>query len=225
MNKKIIIVLCVIGLIVLAGVLYVTGTFDTITDYTSFRNMIEGAGILGYIIYIGVYIIVAIFSIPGSIITISAGLIFGPLIGGFLSLTGATIGATCAFLIARYFARDTIVKRFGHLEIVDKIEKGVKKNGKDFLIFTRLMPFFPYSIQNYAYGLTPISVVTFFIVSYITMAPGSFIYAYMAGDIAQNGVRLSLFIKLAIAGILLFILSQLPKIIAKVKHIDIKDFE
>ncbi len=225
MNKKWKSLLLIVGLLAIAGVLYTSGAFNTISDYASFRKLIESTGVLGYAIYIGVYIIAAVFSVPASIITISAGLIFGPVLGAFLSLTGATVGGTCAFLIARYIARDAIIKRFGHLAIVKKIEDGVKKNGKDFLIFTRLVPFFPYTIQNYAYGLTSMSLLTFFVVSYITMAPGSFIYAYMAGDIAENGVRPSLFIKLAVAGIVLFLLSQLPKIFAKRKHIDMSDFE
>ena len=98
-------------------------------------------------------------------------------------------------------------------------------DGKDFLILTRLVPVFPYNIQNYAYGVTNINILTFSAISLVTMAPGAFIYAYMAGEIAENGFSTKLFVQLFIAGVILFGVSQIPKIFAKRKGIDMGDMK
>lgn len=220
MNKKLRMVLIIVALVAVFFILKQTGLLEILADFDSFRALIENAGALGYIIYLLLYIVVAVFSIPASIITIAAGIIFGPVLGGILALVGGTLGATAAFIVSRYIARDLIVDKFGENKIFKKIEDGVEKNGKDFLILTRLVPVFPYNIQNYAYGVTNLNIVTYTLISLVTMAPGAFIYAYMAGEIAENGMSTMLFVQLLIAGIILFGVSQIPKIIAKKKGID-----
>lgn len=223
MNKKlkIVIIIAVLGA-ALYGI-YASGLVDILQDFDKFKELIEEAGSLGYIIYIAIFVIAAIFSLPASIITITGGVVFGPILGALLALVGATIGAIAAFLVSRYIARGFIVDKFGNNAIFKKIESGVEKNGKDFLILTRLVPVFPYNIQNYAYGVTNIKLATYSIITLITMAPGAFIYAYMAGDIAENGITTNFFIKLVVAGIVLFGVSQIPKIFAKKKGINIDE--
>lgn len=199
-----------------------SGLIETISDFDEFRAMIERAGFLGYFVYILIFVASAVFSLPAMIITITGGVVFGPVLGALLALTGATFGAVAAFLVARYLARGFIVDKFGENAIFKKIEKGVEKNGKDFLILTRLVPVFPYNIQNYAYGVTNINLGMYTVITAITMAPGAFIYAYMAGEIAVNGVSTKLFIQLIVAGIVLFGVSQIPKYFAKKKGIDME---
>ncbi|MBZ4663672.1 MAG: ydjX [Caloramator sp.] len=206
-------------------IIYKTGFIETLKDLNKFRSLIEDAGALGYIIYVLVFIITAVFSLPASVVTISGGIVFGPILGALLALVGATIGAVAAFLVARYLARGFIVEKFGENPIFKKIEAGVEKNGRDFLILTRLVPIFPYNIQNYAYGVTNIDLFTYTIISFITMAPGAFVYAYMAGEIATKGVTTSFFIKLVIAGLVLFGVAQIPKFFAKKKGIDIESLK
>ncbi|MDW1501531.1 TVP38/TMEM64 family protein, partial [Vibrio sp. YT-19(2023)] len=104
-----------------------------------------------------------------------------------------------------------------------KIDDGVAANGTSFLILTRLVPVFPFSLQNYAYGLTSLNLGTYALVSLLTMAPGAFIFAYMAGDIATNGVSAMLLVKFAVAGLVLFGMSLIPKYIAKKKGINIEE--
>ncbi len=225
MNKNIKTLLMVIALVAVFIIMKVTGLLEILSDFEQFQALIENAGTMGYVIYILLYILVAIFSIPASIITIAAGIMFGPVLGGILALLGGTIGAAAAFIVARYIARDFIVSKFGKNKIFQKIEQGVEKNGKDFLILTRLVPVFPYNIQNYAYGVTNLNFVTFTAISFVTMAPGAFIYAYLAGEIAVNGVSTGLFIKLLIAGVVLFGVSQVPKFFAKRKGIDLDEIK
>lgn len=201
------------------------GIIDILSDLERFKLFIEERGNFGYFIYILIYGVAAVFSLPAWIFTVTAGIVFGPLKGGILALIGATVGAISAFLVSRYLARDLIVKKFGDSKVFKKIESGVEKNGRDFLILTRLVPIFPYNLQNYAYGMTNIGTLEYTLISLITMMPVSFIYAYMAGDIAENGVTQRLFFNLLLAGIILFFISQIPKIFAKKKNIDISNMK
>ncbi len=126
-----------------------------------------------------------VFLLPGSAFTIVAGIVFGPIKGGVLALFSATLGAVAAFIVARFLLRNTIMKKFGDNPIFKKIDDGVAANGTS-LILTRLVPVFPFSLQNYAYGLTSLNLGTYALVSLLTMAPGAFIFAYMAGILRQT---------------------------------------
>ncbi|GAA0719431.1 TVP38/TMEM64 family protein [Clostridium malenominatum] len=202
-----------------------TGLVSKIQDVEAMQAFFKSKGILGYGIFILIFIVVCVFMIPGSMLTIIAGIAFGPIIGGVVSLIGATLGATAAFLVSKYVARSMIEEKIGKNEMFRKIDDGVEKNGTSFLILTRLVPVFPFSFQNYAYGLTKIKLSTYFIVSLICMAPGAFIYAYMAGEIVTNGFSPALLVKFAGAGVALFLVSLVPKYIAKKKGIDMSNLK
>lgn len=202
-----------------------TGLVEKIQDVQAMQAFFKSFGVWGYLIFILVFIAACVFMLPGSMLTIIAGIAFGPIIGGVVSLIGATLGATVAFLVAKYVARGMIEDKIGQNEMFKKIDDGVSKNGTSFLILTRLVPVFPFSFQNYAYGLTKIKLGTYFIVSLICMAPGAFIYAYMAGEIVTNGFSTGLLIKFAAAGIILFLISLIPKYIAKKKGINMDDLK
>jgi uncharacterized membrane protein YdjX (TVP38/TMEM64 family) len=138
-------------------------------------------------------------------------MVYGGLVGGILTVIGATLGAAIAFVLGKYVARDYIVQHFGQRPVFQKIEQGVLTNGTTFLVFTRLVPIFPYAIQSYAYALTPMSLGKFTAISFVTMMPASFIYTFMAAEIVKNGVSWKLLLELTIAGILLALLTLLPK--------------
>ncbi len=216
---KIIIAVVVLGLAILAANYF--GLVDFLTNIEAMQNWFNSLGILGYAAYILLYIVIAIFMIPGSMLTIAGGVVFGSIVGGILSMIAGTAGATAAFIVARYIARGTIEEKFKDNALFKKIDNGVRENGTSFLILTRLVPIFPYNVQNYAYGCTSMNLVTYIVVSFITMTPGSFIYAYMAGEIATNGFSVRLLVQFAIAGVVLFLISLIPKAIAKKKGIKI----
>ncbi|MBS3872430.1 MAG: TVP38/TMEM64 family protein [Dethiobacter sp.] len=197
------------------------GLVERLTDIEVLQQWFQDLGVVGYIVYMLLYIAVAVFMLPASAVTIVAGITFGSILGGFLALISATVGACVAFLLAKYVARDTIIAKFGHNPIFKRIEDGVKENGASFLILTRLVPVFPYNIQNYAYGLTSMKLPTFALVSLITMAPGAFIYAYIAGEIVTHGVSVALLLQFTVAGLVLFGVSLIPKYLAKKKGIKI----
>jgi len=220
---KIIIVVAIIAAVVIVS--YLTGLVDylQLENVRAMQEWIEGFGFLGYIIFVVLYVVAAVFMLPASVLTIIAGVAFGSVLGSILALVAATIGATIAFIVARYVARETIVNRFHDNPLFNKIDNGLRENGVSFLILTRLVPIFPYNVQNYIYGLTPIKLPTYSLVSFITMMPGAVIYAYMAGQIVEEGFTLWLMIQFAIAGVVLFLVSLIPKYIAKKKGIKIKD--
>lgn len=146
---------------------------------------IEHSGYWGPAVFIGVYTIAPALFLPGSVLTLAGGALFGPFTGALFSLIGATVGATVAFLIARYLAAEWVECRVsGRLQ---EIKEGVEREGWRFVAFVRLVPLFPFNLLNYALGLTRLSVQTFAITSFITMAPGALAYAYL-GDAGREAV-------------------------------------
>ena len=216
---KLIIIAAVIVVVVVIA--YLLGWTDRLKDIPAMQAWFQSLGIIGYAAFILLYIAAAVFLLPAAAFAIIAGITFGSILGAILALIGATIGAMAAFIVARYVARDVIVNKFKDNAIFARIEEGVKQNGVSFLILTRLVPIFPYNVQNYAYGITPINFWIYSGISFITMAPGAFIYAYMAGEIVANGFSLKLMIQFAAAGVILFLVSLIPKYIAKKKGINL----
>ncbi|TKV23074.1 TVP38/TMEM64 family protein [Citrobacter sp. wls613] len=174
----------------------------------------------GYVLYILLFIVAALCLIPGSILVIVGGILFGPLVGTLVSLFAATVASALSFLLARWLGRDLLLKYVGHTAAFQAIEKGIAQSGSDFLILTRLVPLFPYNIQNYAYGLTAIPFWSFTVISTLTTFPGLFIYTLMSHELVSDGITLAFMVKLSIAGIILFTLVQAAKAWARVKRID-----
>lgn len=125
--------------------------------------------------------------LPGSILTIAGGALFGPLAGTFYSLTGATLGATFAFLIARYVASGWVTQQTGAR--LAGFMKSVEAEGWRFVAFLRLVPLFPFNALNYALGLTRIPLRQYVVASYLAMVPGAAAYTYLgyAGREALGG--------------------------------------
>jgi len=236
---KLIIVIVIIAAVVVVA--YVTGAISYL-DPNSEVNLIGimddwvaelgNLQFIAWIVYILLYAVAAVFFLPALIFAILAGVVFkfgdgssffAPALGGILALLGGTVGAIAAFIVARYVARKSIVNKFGNSSLFKKIDEGIRVNGVSFLILTRLVPVFPYNVQNYIYGLTPIKLGTYALVSLITMAPGAFLYAFMAGTIARQGLSIEVLLAFVAAGVILFLISLIPKFIAKKKGIKLKD--
>lgn len=148
---------------------------------------VDQSGFWGPAVFVGIYVLAPALFLPGSVLTLAGGALFGPIPGALLSLTGATVGATLAFLIARYLAAAWVERRVsGRLQ---EIKEGVEREGWRFVAFVRLVPLFPFNLLNYALGLTRLSVQAFAVTSFITMAPGALAYAYLgyAGREAVSG--------------------------------------
>ena len=211
---------CLIFALVIYAI-HAFGLFDLLTDLPHLQTLIRQSGLFGYSLYILLFIIATLFLLPGSILVIAGGIVFGPLLGTLLSLIAATLASSCSFLLARWLGRDLLLKYVGHSNTFQAIEKGIARNGIDFLILTRLIPLFPYNIQNYAYGLTTIAFWPYTLISALTTLPGIVIYTVMASDLANEGITLRFILQLCLAGLALFILVQLAKLYARHKHVDL----
>lgn len=150
---------------------------------------------------------------------IAGGILFGPLTGSLLSFAAATVASSLSFLIARWLGRDLLQRYVGHTAVFQAIERGIARSGSDFLILTRLVPLFPYNIQNYAYGLTAIPFWPFTLISAVTTLPGLVIYSVMASELAREGATFAFALKLSLAGGLLFALVQMGKRFARARRV------
>lgn len=218
-ERKFLLACLIFALVIYA--IHAFGLFDLLTDLPHLQTLIRQSGLFGYSLYILLFIIATLFLLPGSILVIAGGIVFGPLLGTLLSLIAATLASSCSFLLARWLGRDLLLKYVGHSHTFQAIEKGIARNGIDFLILTRLIPLFPYNIQNYAYGLTTIAFWPYTLISALTTLPGIVIYTVMASDLANEGITLRFILQLCLAGLALFILVQLAKLYARHKHVDL----
>jgi len=135
------------------------------------QALIASYGALGPAIYILIYALAPVLFLPGLPITIVGGIVFGPVWGVVYTITGATIGASLAFLVARYGARDWISAKLTGPKW-EKLDSEVAQHGWKVVAFTRLIPAFPFNLLNYAFGLTKVSFLQYAVTSFICMLPG-----------------------------------------------------
>ena len=134
--------------------------------------------------FLAMYVAVTGLSLPGAaILTLAAGAIFGLGLGTVIVSFASTIGATLAFLLARYLLRDAVQRRFE--KQLGPINEGVRKDGAFYLFALRLVPAFPFFAINLAMGLTPLKVWTFFWVSQVGMLAGTLVYVNAGQQIGQ----------------------------------------
>ncbi|HBQ1687826.1 TPA: TVP38/TMEM64 family protein [Klebsiella aerogenes] len=183
--------------------------------------LILHSGSAGYALYILLFIIATLCLMPGRALVIVGGMIFGPWLGTLLSLIAATVASSLSFLLARWLGREALQRYCGHHAVFQAFERGIARSGCDFLIFTRLVPLFPYNLQNYAYGLTAIPFWSFTFISTIATLPGLFIYTFMASELARDGITLAFIGKLSIAGLMLFVLTQAARRYGRYKRISV----
>ena len=175
-------------------------------------SLIKNAGFIGPVLFMSVYAVATILFLPGSVLTLAGGALFGPVWGTFYNLTGATLGATLAFLAARYLASDWVSRRAGGR--LKQLIDGVENEGWRFVAFTRLVPLFPFFLLNYALGLTRLRLSHYIISTYVFMLPGAFAYTYLgyAGREALAGGE-GMIQKGLLALALLAVVAFLPRFI------------
>jgi len=145
----------------------------------NFNDWVGQIGTVGIFIFIAVYAVATALMAPGSILTIGAGFAFG-LWKGFLAVsTGATFGASLAFLVARFIARDKIEAIAKRNETFRKIDNAIGKEGAKLIFLLRLSPVIPFNLSNYFYGLTGVRFWPYVVASWIGMMPGTFLYVYI----------------------------------------------
>ena len=180
------------------------------------KNLLENYGFYAPFIFIFIYAIATVLFLPGLILTILAGALFGPFFGTVYAISGATLGATLAFLNARYISYGKIEKMIEGSKL-EFIKKSVEEEGWKFVAFTRLVPLFPFNLLNYSFGLTKIKLSEYIWSSFLFMIPGTLGYVYLgfAGtEIVTGGENIIQTILILIA--ILVTVMYLPHYIKKV---------
>lgn len=176
------------------------------------KQWIESYGVLAPAIFIAGYILAVVLFVPGLPITVLGGVVFGPIRGTMYVWLAATVGAALAFLVARYAARSAVERWVRASPRIAKVDGQVAEHGWRIVMLTRLVPIFPFNLQNYAYGITRIGFWSYVITSAICMLPGTAAFTFAGGAFAdgRGDVRRTLGY-LAIAGVLLVLLSLIPR--------------
>jgi len=177
---------------------------------------LQHSGAAAPLLFMLIYILGTVFFLPGSLMTLLGGALFGPVWGVFYNLTAATIGAMLAFLAARYLASDWVANKTGGK--MKQLLNGVENEGWRFVAFTRLVPLFPFNLLNYALGLSKIRFAQYSLASYLFMAPAAIAYTYLgyAGKEAIAGGE-DMIQKIMLAIALLAAVSFLPRLIGKLR--------
>jgi len=186
-------------------------------DAASLEQWVQNAGPAGPLLFMAIYAIATVFFLPGSVLTLAGGALFGPVLGTFYNLTGATLGAVLAFLVARYLASDWVEQKTGGK--LKQLKQGVEAEGWRFVAFVRLVPLFPFNLLNYALGLTRIRLTHYLIATYLFMLPGAIAYTYLgyAGREAIAGGE-GLIQKALLALALLAVVAFLPRLIGQLRR-------
>lgn len=148
---------------------------------------VRGLGPWGPPVLIALYVVACVAMVPGSVLTLGAGALFGVVRGTICVSIGATLGATAAFLVSRHLARPWVSRRFGGRPGFREIDEAVARDGWRIVALTRLSPVFPFNFLNYAFGLTRVRLVEYVVASWLAMLPGTVMYVWLgaaAGSLA-----------------------------------------
>jgi uncharacterized membrane protein YdjX (TVP38/TMEM64 family) len=145
---------------------------------------VQSLGAWAPIAFMVIYNLATLLFIPGSLLTLKGGCLFGLCWGSVYVLIAATFGATVAFLVGRYLSRDWVCQQLEKYPKFKAIDRAVAKEGFKIVFLTRLSPIFPFNLLNYAFGITQVSLKDYILGS-IGMIPGTLMYVYV-GSVAGN---------------------------------------
>ena len=166
-------------LLILAALLVLVRSLPIGQAMEAMKGWIAGLGIWGPVVFVLLYVVATVLFVPGTILTLAAGAMFG-LVGGTIAVSiGSTLGAALAFLIARYVARDKVAAMAGRNRNFGAIDRAIGEGGWKIVAMLRLSPAIPFNMQNYLYGLTPVRFWPCVVTSWLAMLPGTFLYVYL----------------------------------------------
>ena len=144
----------------------------------------------GSVLFVGLYVVATVLFVPGSVLTIGAGVVFGVALGSVYVSISATLGATAAFLIGRHLARDAVARKIEGHERLAALDRAVADEGWKIVLLMRLSPVFPFTLLNYAFGLTRVKVSHYVLASWLGMIPGTVTYVYLGSLVHVGADRL-----------------------------------
>ena len=167
------------------------------------ENLMQAALLYCIITVIGCVVL----ALPGVTFAVFAGVLFGPWLGTLLCLLATTVGAVAAFLVGRFFLKDTVKPMAEKNRWLKKLLfEDVGRSDVVVLMITRLVPLFPYNLQNFAYGITDMSVMTYTLGTFVFMLPGVALFTVgAAGLIAEGNRRICFAVAAALLALVLFL--------------------
>ena len=179
------------ALLLLGGalaVVWLTGAIDLLSleRAEGLRRAVLASGAVAPAMFVLLYIVGGLAFVPGSVLTLLGGVIFGPWRGLIYSSIGSTLGACIAFLIARYAVRDLVEAWTAGNPTLRRLDALVSRHGCRVVMFTRLVPVLPFGVLNYSYGLTGIPFITYAVTSWVCMLPATAVLAFTAGAVTAG---------------------------------------
>ena len=153
---------------------------------------IRGLGPLAPLVFLLIYVIACVLLLPGSVLTLGAGAVFGVAQGFVIVWISATIGATAAFLVGRYLVRDWVARTIAANPKLQALDATVTREGWKIVLLMRLSPVIPFNLLNYAFGATRVTLRDYVFASAVGMLPGTAMYVYLgsvAGELAAGSAR------------------------------------
>lgn len=213
--------LIVLGALIAA--LVVAAVFLPVLDYlVAALEWVKGLGVWGPVFVAGFYVIACVLLLPGGVITICAGFLFGLVVGTVTVSIGSTLGVCAAFLVGRTLARGWVEEKVAKRPKFAAIDEAVGQQGFKIVLLTRLNPIFPFNLQNYAYGLTKVKFGRYALASWMGMLPGTIVYVYIgsaarsltdaaAGEVGGPIKQISLWVGLALTIVVVAFIGRIAR--------------
>ena len=153
---------------------------------------IHGLGPVAPLVFLLIYVVACVLLLPGSVLTLGAGAVFGVAYGIVIVWISATLGATAAFLVGRYLVRDWVARKIAANPKLQALDTTVTREGWKIVALMRLSPVIPFNLLNYAFGATRVSLRDYVFASAVGMLPGIAMYTYLgslAGELAGGSAR------------------------------------
>jgi uncharacterized membrane protein YdjX (TVP38/TMEM64 family) len=176
----------VVLIIVIVTLFIVMNLYGFGQNIQELRHWIQAQGFWGPVAFFIIYLGAVIATIPGTIFGVIAGGLFGSLVGVILISVSSTVGASICFLIARYFARDTVARWLLKNKTMKRLDELTENQGMMIVGLTRLIPLFPFTLLNYGFGLTKVSFKTYVFWSWLCMLPGTIIVVVGTDALTQG---------------------------------------
>ena len=177
----------VVPLLVVVVIAVTAGSSTVRAGIPRFVEGLRDAGPMGMALFVGAYVGACLLFLPGSVLTLGAGAVFGVVRGFALVSVASTLGATLSFLLGRFLARDWIAARAASNPRFAAIDGAVGREGWRMVALLRLSPLFPFNLLNYSLGLTRVGLRDYVLASWIGMMPGTLLFVWLgaaAGDVA-----------------------------------------
>ncbi|QDT05517.1 TVP38/TMEM64 family inner membrane protein YdjZ [Rubripirellula lacrimiformis] len=179
-NKRMLLVLrWAAMLLIVVSVLVIFRSLPFDQAMSAGKVWIASLGFWGPVVLVLMYIVATVLFVPGTILTLAAGALFGLGVGMVAVSIGSTIGASLAFLIARYGAREKVARLAKGNRHFGAIDRAIAEGGWKIVGLLRLSPAIPFNLQNYLYGLTAVRFWPYVVTSWIAMLPGTFLFVYI----------------------------------------------